>query len=575
MNLLGIFHSHSDPSAALMMDDKVVAFVEEERLSRQKHSFGAFPTRAIRWVLKRGGLALTDVDAIVQAWDCAKYDGGHIAGHYDKINLSYPTTEGDRAYQQNLLQLYRSETQRSLIRRALWREFGDVELPEIRFVNHHLAHACATFFSSGFDEALVMSVDGSGEEITTSWWHGRDGALELLHEVKIPHSLGWVYSAFTEYLGFEAYDGEYKVMGLAAYGSPNSEVQGKIAQLLWPDDHGGFETNAMLLTRGSHSWSHYFSDALVQHMGRQPAWRDQPVTDWHKDVAFAVQQRLEDVVFSMTRYWTRRTGVRRLCISGGVGLNVKMNGNLFESGIVDDVFAYPLCADLGQSIGAALAYRYQHAGLTRQRLSDLYLGPGFSDEEIERVLRDCRVEYRKSENISGDTAGLLMEGKVVGWFQGRIEAGPRALGARSILADPRNEAARDRVNAAIKYRELWRPFCPSMTREGAERYFDRFTEAPFMVITFRANSRAKAEIPAVVHVDGTSRPQIVDEETNPRYHNVIAEFGRLTGVPCVLNTSFNIKGEPIVCTPQDALRTYFATGLDALAIGNCLLEKFR
>jgi carbamoyltransferase len=168
-----------------------------------------------------------------------------------------------------------------------------------------------------------------------------------------------------------------------------------------------------------------------------------------------------------------------------------------------------------------------------------------------------------------------MEGKVVGWFQGRIEAGPRALGARSILADPRNEAARDRVNAAIKYRELWRPFCPSMTREGAERYFDRFTEAPFMVITFRANSRAKAEIPAVVHVDGTSRPQIVDEETNPRYHNVIAEFGRLTGVPCVLNTSFNIKGEPIVCTPQDALRTYFATGLDALAIGNCLLEKFR
>ncbi len=573
MNLLGIFHSHSDPSAALVVDDTVVAFVEEERLSRVKHSFGAFPTRAIRWVLKDGGLALTDVDAIVQAWDCTKYDNGRVARHYDEVNGLYPTTDGDRAYQQNLLREYRSETQRQSIRRALRHEFGEVELPEIQFVNHHLAHACATYFSSGFDEALVLSVDGSGEEITTSWWYGKGQALELLHEIKVPHSLGWVYSAFTEYLGFEAYDGEYKVMGLAAYGSPNAEVQNKVAQLLWPDAHGGFETDPMLLTRGPHSWSHYFSDALVRHMGRPPGWRDQPVTDWHKDVAFAVQQRLEDVVFSMTRYWTQKTGVRRLCISGGVGLNVKMNGNLFASGIVDDVFAYPLCADLGQSIGAALAYRYQRSGLTNRRLNNLYLGPGFSDEEIERVLQDCRVVYRKSENISRDTAALLAKGKVVGWFQGRLEAGPRALGARSILADPRNEAARDRVNAAIKYRELWRPFCPSMTRRGVERYFDNHTDAPFMVITFSANDRAKAEIPAVVHVDDTSRPQIVDERSNPRYHSLIAEFDHLTGVPCILNTSFNIKGEPIVCTPQDAMRTYFATGLDALAIGNCLLEK--
>ena len=573
MNLLGIFHSHSDPSAALIVDDTVVAFVEEERLSRVKHASGAFPTRAIRSVLKHGGLALTDVGAIVQAWDCTKYDNGQVERHYDEINRSYPTTDADRAYQHNLLRQNRSETQRALIRRALRHEFGDVELPEIHFVNHHLAHACASFFSSGFDEALVMSVDGSGEEITTSWWHGKGGTLELLHEIKIPHSLGWVYSAFTEYLGFEAYDGEYKVMGLAAYGSANPDVQGKVAQLLWPDDHGGYETDPMLLTRGPHSWSHYFSDELVRHMGRPPGWRDQQVTDWHKDVAFAVQQRLEDIVFSMARYWTRKTGVRRLCISGGVGLNVKMNGNLFHSGIVDDVFAYPLCADHGQAIGAALAYRYQLAGLTNRRLTNLYLGPGFGDEEIERVLKDCRAGYRKCENIAHDTAALLAKGKVVGWFQGRIEAGPRALGARSILADPRNEAARDRVNSAIKYRELWRPFCPSMTRQGAKRYFDNYTDAPFMAITFRANDRAKAEIPAVVHVDGTSRPQIVDEQSNPRYHGVIAEFNRLTGVPCILNTSFNIKGEPIVCTPQDAMRTYFATGLDALAIGNCLLEK--
>jgi carbamoyltransferase len=573
MKLLGIFHSHSDPSAALVIDGRLVAFVEEERLSRVKHSFGAFPTRAIRWVLKQADLSLSDVDAIVQAWDCAKYDNGCIAQHYAEINQKYPTGDSDRAYQQGLLQQYQSEHQRSLIRRALWHEFGNVRIPEIHFVNHHLAHACATYFSSGFDDALVMSVDGSGEEITTSWWHGKDAELKLLHEVKVPHSLGWVYSAFTEYLGFEAYDGEYKVMGLAAYGSPNAELQDKVAELFWPDDHGGFETDPVLLSRGRHSWSRYFSDALVQHIGRPPGWRDQPVTDWHKDLAFAVQQRLEDVVFSMAKYWANKTGARRLCVSGGVGLNVKMNGNLFESRIFDDVFAYPLCADLGQSIGAALAFEYLHGDLAKQRLTNLHWGPGFTDAEVERVLKDCRVAYRKSDDIAADTAMLLTQGKVVGWFQGRIEAGPRALGARSILADPRDTAARDRVNAAIKYRELWRPFCPSMTREGAERYFDHYTDAPFMAITFRANDLAKSQIPAVVHIDGTSRPQIVNEHSNSRYRRVIEEFSRLTDVPCILNTSFNIKGEPIVCTPQDALRTFFATGLDALAIGDCLLEK--
>jgi carbamoyltransferase len=573
MNLLGVFHSHADPSAALVIDDEVIAFVEEERLSRVKHAFGAFPTRAIRWVLKQGGLTLTDIDAIVQAWDCAKYDDGRMARHYEEINKRYPTTDADCAYQQKLLDENRSDRQTALIRRALRQEFGDVRVPPIHFVNHHLAHACAAYFASGFDETLVLGIDGSGEEVTTSWWFGKNGRLEPLHQVCVPHSLGWVYSAFTEYLGFQAYDGEYKVMGLAAYGAPNPAIQDKVGQLLWSDDQGSFVTDPTRLTRGPHSYSYYFSDAFVQHMGRGPAWREEPVTDWHKDVAFAVQNRLEEVVFSMTRYWTQQTGVRRLCISGGVGLNVKMNGNLFESGIVDDVFIHPLCADLGQSIGAALAYRYQHSALASRRLTNLYLGPGFPDAEIARVLTDCRVPFRVSADISHDTAALLAQGKVVGWFQGRMEAGPRALGARSILADPRDEAARDRVNAAIKYRELWRPFCPSMTQEGAARYFDNYTDAPFMVITFHANGQAREEIPAVVHVDGTSRPQIVDARSNPRYHRLLTEFSRLTDVPCLLNTSYNIKGEPIVCTPQDALRTYFATGLDALAIGNCLLEK--
>jgi carbamoyltransferase len=254
-------------------------------------------------------------------------------------------------------------------------------------------------------------------------------------------------------------------------------------------------------------------------------------------------------------------------------MNVKMNGNLFQSDVIDDVFAYPLCADLGQSIGAAMALRYELAGLSNTRLTNLYLGPDFSESKIEELLIGCKVSYRKCGNIARECAALLAQGKIVGWFQGRMEAGPRALGARSILADPRSEAARDSVNAAIKYRELWRPFCPSMTDEAARRYFIRYTHAPFMIITFRANDVAQREIPAVIHVDGTSRPQIVDELSNPLYISLLSEFARLTGIPCLLNTSFNIKGEPIVCTPQDAMRTYFATGLDALAIGNCLLEK--
>lgn len=573
MNLLGIFHSHSDPSAALLVDDEVVAFGEEERLTRIKHDHGAFPIRAIRWVLEYGSLELSDIDYVVQAWDCAKYDDGRMARRYEEINDCYTTIDEDRAYQRRLLNQMRSSTQKSIIERALRREFGDIRLPPIRFVNHHFAHACQAFYTSGFDDALVATIDGSGEDVTTAWWHGRGENLELLHEIRIPHSLGWFYSAFTEYLGFDAYDGEYKVMGLAAYGKANPILERKVAELIWPDAKGGFETDPSLLSRGKRSFSYYYPDSLTAHLGRPPRSRVEPVDGYHKNLAFVVQSRLEEVVTAMARHWVLQTKAPKLCISGGVGMNVKMNGNLFHSNIFDDVFVYPLCGDLGQSIGATLALRHELTGLKSARLGDLYLGPGYSDSRIEELLAGCKVNYRVSKDITRDTAALLAQGKVVGWFQGRMEAGPRALGARSILADPRSEAARDNVNAAIKYRELWRPFCPSMTEAGAKRYFHEYTYAPFMIVTFRANDRARREIPAVVHIDGTSRPQIIDEQSNPRYFSLISEFDRLTGIPCLLNTSFNIKGEPIVCTPQDALRTYFATGLDALAIGSCLLEK--
>jgi carbamoyltransferase len=575
MKILGVFHSYSDPSAALLIDEDIVAYVEEERLTRIKHAPGSFPIRSVDYVLKTGGIALSDVSYIAQAWDCSKYDNGVIARHYDEINKRYPTSEADLAYQKRHLRAFRSQNQKDIITRHLSREYGPRSLPEIRFVNHHLSHACTAYFQSGMDQSLVLTLDGSGEEITTAWWLGTNGRLELLRDIKIPHSLGWVYSAFTEYLGFDAYDGEYKVMGLAAYGHFNEALHEKLDKLAWYDGAGGFETDPTILTRGKNSHSSYFADALPEFMGRAPRSKRDLVEPWHKDCAFSVQTKLEEIVMKMIHYWTARMGIRSLCISGGVGLNVKMNGNIFAAGLVDDFAPHPLCGDAGQSIGAAMALRYQLVGLTNKPLQDLYLGPEYSDREIKDILVNCGIPFTEDASIERSVARLVAQGKIVGWFQGRMEGGPRALGSRSILADPRDETSRDKVNAVIKYRELWRPFCPSMTADALETYFDKHTRAPFMIMTFEANDRAKKDIPAVVHIDGTSRPQVVDPVTNEKFFDVIQEFKKLTAIPVVLNTSFNIKGEPIVCTPHDALRTFFGTALDALAIGNCLVVKKR
>jgi carbamoyltransferase len=572
MNIVGIFHSYSDPSAALVRDGQVVAFVEEERLTRVKHARGAFPNRAVDYVLKAGGVSITDIDCIAQAWDCGAYDSGEMAAHYAQINAKYPTTAGDLAYQKKHLETLSSASQKQIILQNLRKQFGNVQFPPIVFVRHHLAHACMAYFHSGMQDALVLTIDGSGEAVTTAWWLGKDRQLTLLHEVKIPHSLGWFYAAFTEYLGFEAYDGEYKIMGLAAYGKHDAELEAKVAKLVWYDGQGGFETDPMLLSRGKRSFSYYYPDALVEYMGRNPRADNEEITPWHIDLAYAVQKRLETIVEKMLQYWVAQTGMRNLTIAGGVGLNVKMSGTLFTSGLVDDIFVHPLCADAGVSIGAAMVLEYFKEELELSRLQDVYFGPSYDDEEIERVLQACKLPYTREESVAKSVAELLAQGKVVGWFQGHMEGGPRALGNRSILADPRYVESRDRVNAVIKFREFWRPFCPSMTPVGSEKYLAKYTHAPFMVLAFQASEGAEKEVPAVVHVDGSCRPQIVEADNAP-YFQLIQEFEKISSVPCLLNTSFNIKGEPIVCTPHDAIRTFSATGLDALALGPFLLMK--
>ncbi len=573
MKLLGIFHSYSDPSAALVIDGEVISFVEEERLLRVKHANGYFPTRAINHVLQAGGLRIDDIDRLVQAWDCPAYEDGQMQAIYDEINSQYPTDDGDRAYQKRHLGQLSARSQKGIIQQNLKKYFGDLTFPPIEFVKHHLAHATMAYWQSPFDDALVLTLDGSGEWITTAWWLARGGELELLKEVHIPHSLGWFYSAFTEYLGFLTYDGEYKVMGLAAYGREDPGLRDKVAKIIWYDGQGGFASDPMLISRGQRSHSYYYPDQLIEHMGQSPRGEIEEVEDWHKNLAYEVQNHLQEIVLQMTQYWVEKTQMRNLVMAGGVGLNVKMNGHLYASGAVDDIFVHPLCADAGVSIGAALTYENAQRPLKQKALKSISYGPSFTDDEIEEVLKLCQLPYTKEDRIEEKVAQLLAAGKVIGWFQGGMEAGPRALGNRSILADPRHIESRDRVNEVIKYREMWRPFCPSMTREGAERYLEKFTYAPFMIITFAATQRAKEEIPAVVHVDGTTRPQVVEESANPRYHKLINEFEKITGVPCLLNTSFNIKGEPIVCTPQDAIRTFSATGLEALALGPFLLTK--
>jgi carbamoyltransferase len=390
----------------------------------------------------------------------------------------------------------------------------------------------------------------------------------------MPHSLGWFYAAFTEYLGFQAYDGEYKVMGLAAYGRPNAELHDKVRMVLCVADDGiEYRLDPKYIHYGNHTWSDRFTDDLVELFKHPMRLPHEPITDWHQDLAYAVQQSLEDAVCRLAKWGIDKLGVHNICIGGGVGHNVKMNSKLFSLSGVHDLFAQPLCSDGGAALGAALGACWLLSGKRPEPLKCLALGPEEANVTIQRTLDLCLIPYEKADDIAEVVAEELVRGRIVGWFQGRMEAGPRALGQRSILADPRNKAIVDRINGVVKYREYWRPFCPSIPAEDAGKYLKRYTNAPFMNIAFDATEILARDAPAIVHVDGTVRVQLVHQDTLPLFHRVLKAFERKTGVPVLLNTSFNVKGEPIVCKFSDALRTFFASGLDVLAAGDFVIRK--
>jgi carbamoyltransferase len=573
MNIIG-YHHGRDPSACLLQDGRVIAFVEEERLIRYKHATNVFPIRSIDACLRQGGLTIGDVECFAYGYDATRFGNGEMAEFYDRLNQRYPPDPGTRAWQISNLKRTPQSVQGRLANELL-RQYGTHQAPPVHFYGHHRAHAVATFQLSPFDEALVFVVDGSGEHQCTTLWRGAGSDLELIYEMELPHSLGWFYSAVTEYLGFESYDGEYKVMGLAAYGRPHTGFRAVLTEVLHPGENDfDYVLERDYIHNGQHTYSGRFTDKLVAKLGLAPRAYVDPITAEHEDFAFEAQHALEEAVLRLLRHFRETTGLRNLTIGGGVGQNVKMNGRIRESGLFDEVFLFPIPADSGTSVGAALGVHRQITGsAARAELQDVYWGPCFSDDEIEADLRESGVAFEKPARIEERVADLLAEGRIVGWFQGRMEAGQRALGARSILADPRSVEIRDRVNAAIKYREYWRPFCPSIAVEDIGRYVVRPTHAPFMIMAFSATDAAIREIPGVVHVDGTMRIQTVDAHSNPRFYSVIKAFAARTGVPVLLNTSFNIKGEPIVCSPRDALRTFWSTGLDALAIGSFLLIK--
>lgn len=589
MKLLGYFHG-VDPAAALVVDGRTVAFVEEERLIRFKHANSMFPIRAMESCLSIGGLKLSDIDAFAMGWNAPHYANGAMARFYDEINARHAPDDATRSWQKRNLANFDPKNLRTTLEREIVKHFGvkPADVPPLMFFPHHASHAAAAFYGSRWDEALVIAVDGSGDEDCTTLWHGKGTKLTPLHKLPIPHSLGWVYAAITEYLGFDAYDGEYKVMGLAAYGRENLGFREKLARVVKPGPNGwDYEVDPKFTHHGPHTYSGRFTDHLVELLGMPPRQGPIPLTKEHEDLAYEVQLALETHVVRLLAHWREKTGLTNLCIGGGVGLNVKMSSKLFYSGLFDDVFAFPVPSDSGTAIGAALGIEAAKSGKRPPPLEHLYCGPSYSDEAIETQIKSCGYAYRTCSDVADAAAELLAQGKVVGWFQQGMEAGPRALGARSILADPRNVEARDRVNAAIKFREYWRPFCPSLAEEDAPRFLkgvaattgnsDRKGRgqqgAPYMILAFEATDEARAKVPAVVHVDGTMRAQTISAQTNPRYHALVKAFEKRTGVPVVLNTSFNVKGEAVVCSPRDAFRTFWATGIDALAIGSFIIEK--
>jgi carbamoyltransferase len=561
MYILGLSCFYHDSAACLLRDGFIVAAASEERFTRKKHDF-RFPRNAVAYVLEEAGITIDQVDYV------AFYDKPFVK--FERILQTYMSVapRGIRSFIKAVPLWMR---QKLWMRSVIHKELG--YNGPILFSDHHLSHAASSFLFSPFREAAILTVDGVGEWTTTAKGVGKDRTIELSHEIRFPHSLGLVYSAFTGYLGFKVNSGEYKVMGLAPYGEP--KYYDKIMdELLDVREDGSFKLNMRYFayTYGLTMVNKRF-ERLFGVPPRKPETKIEPV---HFDIAQSIQKVTETIMLRMARSLRKETGQRYLCLAGGVALNCVANGLILREAGYDDIFIQPAAGDAGGALGAALLVHHVVLDNPRdgERQKMPYFGPSYSEEEIKAVLDRFGAVYHRldREALVRKTAQLIVEKNVLGWFQGRMEFGPRALGSRSILADARDPEMRDTVNLKIKFRESFRPFAPTVLAEEVSEWFEIDRESPYMLLVAQVREDRR-QVPAITHVDGSARIQTIAREDNPLYYDVIKAYADLTGVPIIINTSFNVRGEPIVCSPEHAYLCFMRTHMDQLIAGPFWLDK--
>jgi carbamoyltransferase len=558
MIVLGLNYSQMhDSSACLVRDGELLFAVAEERISRLKHD-ARFPALAIQACLDFAKIRADQVEEVCVGWQTP----GHTYRHDLKLFLT-------GQWPLNYINLLNSTRHFA----SMWHQNGG-DNPYVRqfgrnktkfcFVDHHLAHALSTYSYSGYDDAAIVVMDGRGAWEATSIWQGSKGRVSHVLTINWPDSLGLFYAAFTGFLGFVPNSDEWKVMGLAPYGKPGVDLSEFLDLKVSP-----YKVNAGLL-HGSGS-NPYARWPKALGTPREP---ESEIGELHKDIAHAVQDICESAMMNVVKLALEKTKSRNLCLAGGVALNSKANGKIVASGIIDNIFVQPAASDDGVALGAALApFLDGGKSLPLKPMRHAYLGPSFDDPSIETALNTYKIRASKLSDPAATAAEFLSQGKILGWYQGRMEFGPRALGARSIIADPRDPEMNAKVNNAVKFREWWRPFAPSFKKEAAPEYLESAYDSPFMILTAQVRPEKREIIPSVTHVDGSARPQTVEQQINPLYYRLIDEFGKRTGVPVIMNTSFNLRGEAIVHTPTDAIRTFFSSGMDALVLGSYLVEK--
>lgn len=563
MVILGINYFFHDTSACLIKDGDLVIALEEERFTRRKHTW-QFPTLALQKVFELSGISPADVDHVAVSIDPLKNAGR-------KLLYALSLGRGLKPFlRHEVLNGWRKEWEF-----AAWYKstFPGPKRPQLHRVGHHLAHIAGTFLVSPYERAALLSMDGSGEWSTT-WLGETDGeSFTCFSESFFPHSLGSFYEAATEFCGFQPNYDEGKTMGLAPFGDPRRYYQ-DMSSTVAVDADGRVKLDLSWFAHQDAGWRHC-SAKYLRTFGPKRS-RSEPLLKHHEDVAAAAQKVLEDKVLEMCRVLEARTSAEYLVVGGGVSLNSVMNGRILRETRFKDLYVMPGAGDNGTCIGAAY-YAYNHVLKQPRRVvhDTPFVGSEYSAEQLEKTLKECKVPYERSADVCRDAARMLHEGQILGWFQGRMEIGPRALGSRSILASPCWPNMKDKINAEVKHREAYRPFAPSCLVERKEEFFEQRVEDPFMLKVCFVRPEKRSVIPAVTHVDGSARLQTVRREVNPRYYGLIEEFAKLSGVPVVLNTSFNIMGEPIVESPLQAIRCFFSTGLDTLVLGDFIVRKSR